>query len=70
MVKCKYCNEEELYFDKNENGKFVPMDVNTREPHNCSERQQHLSSYYEANDGNSFSTTTGVSSGRMVAVVP
>jgi hypothetical protein len=69
MVKCKYCNEEDLYFDKNVNGKFVPMDVNKKEPHNCIERQ-HLSSYYEDNDGNSFSTTTGVSSGRMVAVVP
>jgi hypothetical protein len=70
MVECKYCNEEELYFDKNEKGKFVTMDVNKREPHNCIERQQHLPSYYEDNDGNSFSTTTGVSSGRMVAIVP
>jgi hypothetical protein len=36
---CKYCSEP-LYFEKNENDKFVPMKVYSREPHDCPERPE------------------------------
>ena len=56
MVACRYCSES-LYNEKNENDKYVPTEVSTREPHDCPERQN----IYEDRDGNSFET--GRSSG-------
>ena len=41
VTQCRYCSEE-LYFEKNDNGKYVPYEQDTREPHSCPNR---ISSY-------------------------
>ena len=50
MVLYRYCSES-LYFEKNENWKYVPMEVDTDEPHDCPDRED-----IEDKDGNSYLT--------------
>jgi hypothetical protein len=44
-TSCRYCSEE-LYFERNSNGKFVPMEESKREPHSCPNRPSNYSGGY------------------------
>jgi len=43
---CRYCSTQ-LYFEKNDNGKFVPMEYSSNEPHDCPDRPHSDNMYYE-----------------------
>lgn len=47
MTSCKYCSEEIIFDDGHisKNGKKIPLDFGTGEPHNCKARAIDLSCY-------------------------
>lgn len=49
VTQCRFCSEP-LYFEKNSNGKYVPYEQDSREPHSCPNR---VSSYSGGGYGSS-----------------
>jgi hypothetical protein len=51
-IPCKFCSEP-LYFEVNSNGKYVPYEQDSREPHDCPNR---ISSYSGGYGGGGYSS--------------